>query len=291
MAEVHRDSFRAGQYFLAVNGVAAMRRVLSRPTEGLARIDDMKQIVADFDTFPNDIEIEVVEHEVESGYQTWAPIYDGPNPAILVEAPVVHEMLSHLDVGRALDAACGTGRHAGHLAALGFETVGVDATAAMLDVARTSFPDVDFREGRLEALPVDDTSFDVVTSALAVCHAPDLDPVFAEFARVLKPGGTLILSDPHPTTVQLGGVAGFRDPAADPTQGFTMPFIPNLHHPIHTYVNAAATAGLEILECREPTFPDEGMATNPAYAVHPDAVRQAFGDLPFVVVWRMRKPA
>ncbi len=290
MAEVHRDHFRAGQYFLAVTGMAAMRRILSRPSEGLPRIDEMKQIVAGFDEFPNDLMIEVVEHEIESGYNAWAPIYDGPNPAILAEEPVVHEMLATLTPGSALDAACGTGRHTGHLAALGFETIGVDATVGMLEVARRSHPDIDFREGHLESLPVEDASCDVVTSALAVCHAPDLNPVFEEFARVLRPGGTLVLSDPHPSTVQFGGVAGFRDPEADPTQGFTMPFVPNLHHPLHTYVNAAVAAGLEIVECREPVFSDEGLQANPAFAVLPDAVRQAFGGLPFIVVWRMRKP-
>lgn len=290
MGEVHRDRFVAGQYFLAVAGVAAMRRIFSRPSEGLPRIEEMKELVAGFDAFPNDLVIEVVEHDVESGYNAWAPIYDGPNPAIAAEEPVVHEMLAALPRGRALDAACGTGRHAAHLAGLGFDTVGIDATPGMLDVARAAYPDIDFREGRLEALPVDDASFVVVTSALAVCHAPDLDAVFGEFARVLRPGGTLIVSDPHPMTVQLGGVAGFRDPEVDPTQGFTMPFVPNLHHPLHTYVNAAVAAGLEIVECREPTVPDSGIEANPAYPVLPDAVRQAFGGLPFVVVWRMRKP-
>ena len=290
MGEVHRDQFVAGQYFLAVAGMAAMRRILSRPSEGGPRIDEMKQIVAGFEEFPNDILIEVVEHDVDSGYELWAPIYDGPNPAIAAEEPVVHEMLAAVPRGHALDAACGTGRHAGHLASLGFETVGVDATAAMLAVARSAHPAVEFREGRLEALPVDDGSVDVVTAALAVCHAPDLGPVFDEFARVLRPGGTLVLSDPHPSTVLLGGVAGFRHPNADPTQGFTMPFVPNLHHPLHTYVNAAIAAGLEIVECREPTITEEGLEANPAFAVLPDAVRQAFGGLPFVVVWRMRKP-
>jgi SAM-dependent methyltransferase len=294
MAEVHRDQFVAGQYFLAVTGMAAMRRILSRPREGLPRIAEMRQIVASFDEFPNDLVVEVVEHDIESGYAAWAPIYDGPNPAIETEQPVVHGMLaaltSELTGGRALDAGCGTGRHARHLAELGFDTVGVDATPGMLDIARSSVPDVDFREGRLEALPVDEASFDVVTSALAVCHAADLETVFREFARVLRPGGTLIVSDPHPSTVQFGGVAGFRDPGADPAQGFTMPFVPNLHHPLHTYVNAAVAAGLEIVECREPTYPEAGYQANPAYAVLPDAVTQAYDGLPFLVVWRMRKP-
>ncbi len=195
-----------------------------------------------------------------------------------------------LDRGRALDAGCGTGRHAGFLAAEGFDVIGVDATEAMLEVARDNHPEVEFRQGRFEALPIDDGSVDLVTSALAVCHAPDLGAVFDEFARVLRPGGTAIVSDPHPTTVQFGGVAGFRDLDADPAAGFSLPFVPNLHHPLHTYVNAIVAAGLEIVECREPVFPESGLEANPAYAFLPEAVKQAFGGLPFIVVWRLHKP-
>ena len=194
MAAVHRDSFLARQYFLAVEGMAAMRQVLSRPSEGLPRIEEMKEIVATFDEFPNNIEIEVVEHDLESGYTAWAPSYDGPNPAIDAEEPIVRAMISDLPPGRAVDAACGTGRHAAFLAEQGFETVGVDANVGMLDVARETYRNVDFREGRLEELPVEAESVDVVTSALALCHVPDLTAVFAEFARVVKPGGTVIVS-------------------------------------------------------------------------------------------------
>lgn len=292
MAERHRDSFVAGQYFVGVAGMAAMRRILSRPSEGRPRIDDARRVIEGFDEFPNNIEIAVVEHDVDSGYAAWAPIYDGPNPAIEAEEPVLREMVRALDgpPGQALDAGCGTGRHAGFLAAAGYETIGVDATDGMLAVARDSYPKVDFRGGWLDALPLPDESVDLVTSALAVCHAPDLGPVFQEMARVVRPGGTVIVSDPHPTTVQFGGVAGFRDESADPTKGFTLPYVPNLLHPLHTYLNAAVAAGLEVVECREPTFPDSGIEANPAYAVLPDAVRQAFDGLPFIVVWRFRKP-
>jgi SAM-dependent methyltransferase len=290
MGEVHRDSFVAGQYFLAVAGMAAMRRILSRPSEGRPRIDEMREIVSSFDEFPNDLVVRVIEHDVQGGYTAWAPTYDGPNPAIEAEEPVVRAMLDAVPAGRALDAACGTGRHAGFLAQRGFETIGVDATDAMLAIARDRFLDVDFRSGRLEALPVEDASVDLVVSALAVCHAPDLVPVLAEFARVLRPGGMVIISDPHPTTVQFGGVAGFRSRDMSPGDAFTLPFVPNLLHPLHTYVNAAVAAGLQVVECREPTFPDSALATNPAHAVLPEAVEQAFGGLPFLVVWRFRKP-
>lgn len=290
MTEIHRDWFPAGQYFVGLAGMAAMRRILSRPSEGRARIDEVRAVIESYDEFPNDLRIDVVEHDVESGYTAWAPGYDGPNPAIEAEQPVVWGLLDDIGSGRALDAGCGTGRHAGRLAELGFTTIGVDATEGMLAVARSKHPEVEFRTGRLESLPLDDDSVDVVVSALAVCHAPELDPVLAEFARVTRPGGTIIVSDPHPTTVLFGGVAGFRDQDADPAEGFTMPFVPNLYHPMHTYVNAAVAAGLEIVGCDEITYPESAIVTNPAYAVFPDAVRQAYEGLPFIVVWRWQVP-
>lgn len=271
--------------------MAMMRRILARPSEGLSRLDDVRGVLDRFDDFPNNIVVEVIEHDLDSGYERWAPSYDGHNPLIEAEEPVVRPMLDAVAAGRALDAACGTGRHAGYLAGLGHDTIGVDASAAMLRVARERFPAVDFQVGRLEALPVENGSVDVVTCALALCHVKRLEPVFAEFARVLRPGGVLIVTDPHPTSAHFGGVAGFPDRDQAPENGFRLPFVENLAHPVHTYVNSAVGAGLRIDECVEVEFPEQALATNPAAAVLPDAVRQAFGGLPFLLVWRFSKQA
>lgn len=297
MGEVHRDSFPAGQYFLAVTGLAAMRRILSRPSEGRPRVDEMRAVLEAWDQFPNDLEVQVMEHEVHDGYERWAPVYDGPNPAIEAEEPVVRAMIEGVlarsggQAGVAVDAGCGTGRHAAFLAGLGYHAIGVDGTPAMLDVAREQHPDLDLREGRFDALPVGDGEADLAVAALAVCHVPDLRPVLAELARVVRPGGTVIVSDPHPVMVCLGGVAGFRERDAAPSDGFALPFVPNLHHPLHSYVNAAVDAGLQVAECQEPAFTEAAAASNPAYAVLPEAVLQAFTGLPFIVVWRFEKPA
>ena len=58
------------------------------------------------------------------------------------------------------------------------DVIGTDLTPAMLEKARENVAGAEFREGRFEALPIEDASVDLVTSTLAVCHADDLGPVF-----------------------------------------------------------------------------------------------------------------
>jgi ubiquinone/menaquinone biosynthesis C-methylase UbiE len=281
-----RDTLLAAQYFVAVAGMAAMRSCLTHPTAARPRLEDVRRVIEHLDEFPNDLEIPVVEHDVAEGYTAWAPRYDGPNPAVEAETPLVHEVLGRAPRGAALDAACGTGRHAAHLRSLGYDVVGVDATPAMLEVARAKVPDGDFRLGSLQQLPVDDASVDVVTCSLALTHVADIGPVVAELSRVLRPGGWAVLSDVHPVTTTFGGAAVFPS-GAGPME---LPYVPNLVHQVSEYVAAARAAGLEVAECHEATVPESGIRANPAYAVLPDAVRAAFEGLPSVLVWRLTRP-
>jgi len=100
------------------------------------------------------------------------------------------------------DLGCGTGQVSEVVAPFVRQVVAVDGSAEMLGAARgrlDGFQNVEFRQGELEELPLADGSLDAVLMFLVLHYAPDPGRVLRETARVLRPGGKVLLVDmlPH----------------------------------------------------------------------------------------------
>jgi SAM-dependent methyltransferase len=249
------------------------------------RVTDLERLLATRDQEPLlALELPVPEVDAVTGYGSWAATYDVlPNPLIALEEPVVQRLLADAPPGRALDAACGTGRHTAFLAARGHRVAGVDTSPAMLARARPRVPGATLAVASLTALPVPGASVDVAVCALALMHLPDLRPAIAELARVVRPGGRLVLSDLHPTTLTLGGGAFFQ--AADGGYGRVSGWV----HRHEDYVAALTASGFEIRACVEPSWSEAEVPIlgGPLYPLAPEALAAAFVGLPAALVWSL----
>lgn len=94
------------------------------------------------------------------------------------------------------DLGCGPGRVTAHLDGLGVRTFGVDLSPAMVAVARRSYPGLRFEVGSMAALDIADGVLGGVVAWYSTVHTPpgELPALFAEFARVLAPGGHLLIA-------------------------------------------------------------------------------------------------
>lgn len=275
----------AGHYVIGIEGLALLRSWLTGDRQQAdRRIQELAGFVADPHQPPLSIEIDVPETDVETGYARWAANYDSsPNALIHVEEPVVHALIDRVPRGVALDAACGTGRHTRHLCARGHKVIGVDTSAEMLAKARRDLSQADFRTGDLSALPVKTGSVDLAVCALALTHCASLGPPMAEFARVLRPGGRLILSDLHPMLSALGMTAFFV--AEDGSAAYVRSYC----HFHSAYLAAFKAAGLQVERCVEPPTGEEGVVfmSGGMMDLASEAFRTALLGLPGALIWEL----
>ncbi|HEY3188297.1 MAG TPA: ubiquinone/menaquinone biosynthesis methyltransferase [Solirubrobacteraceae bacterium] len=152
---------------------------------------------------------------VEGMFDRLAPRYDRMNRIISLglDRRWRHRAVAELGVSpgaRVLDLACGTGDLCADLAADGASPIGVDFSAGMLAAATVDTPLVR-ADGAV--LPFADAAFDGITCGFALRNFVDLDVVFTECARVLRPGGRFAALDasvPSNPVVRAGNAVWFR---------------------------------------------------------------------------------
>jgi SAM-dependent methyltransferase len=266
------------ELLVGVEGLALLRNLYDGSDATAAeRLEELRRVLDD----PALASAEATpEHEPASGYAIWSDSYDEPgNPIVAIEEAVVGQLLSARPAGAALDAACGTGRHALRLVELGHTVSGIDLTPEMLERARANVPGAHFQVGDLRELPFADAGFQTVVCGLALAHLPALDAGIAELSRVLSPGGQLIASVLHPFQALLGWNAPFS--GTDGSRGFVREH-PHLHA---DYLAAFRSCGLRVSGCFEPTISERELrAKRRAFRHIPEATSAAYLGLPAVLV-------
>lgn len=166
----------------------------------------------------------------------------------------------HLDV---LELGCGSASCSAWLAGdgVGFVT-GFDISRQMLAHADGTTPLV---QADVQALPYRDGSFDVVFSAFgALPFVPDVTPVLAEIARLLRPGGRLVFSVTHPMrwifpddpTAFEAQISYFEREYVETDEDGTVTYA-EFHRTIGDWVRALVASGFRLLDIVEPEWPEE----------------------------------
>ena len=235
-------------YLLGMEGLALLRAWAGDYDEAFvtARLAEVR-LLLDEPALAGHAGVAVRRGDMASAYRAWSATYDEPRNTLFdSDEPVVREILDRLPAGTALDAACGTGRYAAFLAGRGHRVLGVDGSVEMLERARARVHTGAFACADLRRLPLAEHAVDLVVCGLALVHVPSLAPVLAEFARVLRPGGHLVISDVHHELVLRGSVVHAPGPAGEP--GLS----PTYRHTAGDYLRAALPHGLQVRRCEEP---------------------------------------
>jgi SAM-dependent methyltransferase len=202
--------------------------------------------------------------------------YGQGNPLLAVERPETESLIPAVAGRDVLDLGSGTGHYARFTAALGARTaVALDVTWAM--AAAGPRPAV---VGDAARLPFLDRSLDLVVAALLLSFVDDRAALFAEAARVLRPGGVLVASDLHAVASARGWSRSFEGPSGE---RLVIDAPPASARELR---NGLAAAGLAVEALHEPAIDDRLL---PEFR---RAGRKDFRSLlgtPLLVVLRARK--
>jgi SAM-dependent methyltransferase len=168
--------------------------------------------------------------------------------------------------GNALDVGCGEGRFCRLLRHHGVDVTGIDPTPALIDAARASDAKGKYLEGEAGHLPFGDGMFDLVVSYLSLIDIPDIGAAIPEMARVLKPGGALLIANLNSFNTACVDTGWVKDNSGQrlhyPIDNYLEERsmwieyrgirVVNHHRPLSTYMRALLDAGLRLVYFDEP---------------------------------------
>jgi SAM-dependent methyltransferase len=192
--------------------------------------------------------------------QDWAEIQEA------TLKPVFTAALREAKVGPAttyLDVGCGAGMACQMAAQLGAKVSGLDASAAMIEIAKRRVPGGDFRAGEMEELPFADQAFDVVTGFNSFQYAADPAHALSESRRVANKGAPVIVAvwGKQEDCEAAAFVAALGSLLPPPPPGAPGPFALSQDGALETLVSQAGLTPGRLIEVDAPfDYPDEETA-------------------------------
>lgn len=225
-------------------------------------------------------------HRVADAY---AALIDTKPHNAYYDRPAVISLWHDLTNCEVLDAGCGPGVYAEELVKRGARVTARDIAPRMREIAKQRLGNTARVVGLdlSERLPFEDAAFDVVNAPLCLDYIRDWDHAFAEFSRVLKRGGYVVMSAMHPSFdaeyyrseryFEIEAVSG-------PWKGFGEVFVMNSYRrPMAEFINAPLRAGLVLDKLLEPLPTQDFRDADPRR--HAELMRR-----PAFLMMRLRKP-
>jgi ubiquinone/menaquinone biosynthesis C-methylase UbiE len=188
--------------------------------------------------------------EIAEAYDRWAEVYDTDhNRTRDLAARVLRDAGLALGGRDTIEIGCGTGSNTRWLAERSRHVLALDISREMLRRAASRLRGAAVSFVQLDVgspWPVASASRDVAIATLVLEHVQDVQPIVAETARVLRPGGDVFLCELHPARQQLGRQAEF----AHPQTGVRVR-LPAFAHETSEYVNAGLDVGLALVHMGE----------------------------------------
>lgn len=193
--------------------------------------------------------------DVAAAYDRWSETYDtDPNRTRALAGQVLRKVGLPVAGRDIVEIGCGTGRNTEWLATRAASIKALDFSEEMLRRARPRAPDplVRFIQHDVRtAWPLANDSADVIIAMLILEHVEQLETVFAEAARTLRPSGELFVCELHPMRQLMGGQAQFTS-----TKTGERELVTAFLHNVSDYVNSGLLAGFEVQRLDEWRDPD-----------------------------------
>jgi SAM-dependent methyltransferase len=196
---------------------------------------------------------------------------------------------------KALDVGCGEGRFCRMLKKHRIDVTGVDPTPGLLEAASARDAEGTYLEATAERLPFADKAFDLVVSYLSLIDIPDIGAAIQEMARVLAPGGALLIANLNSFNTACCDTGWIKDSAGRrlfyPIDNYLEERsmwteyrgirVRNHHRPLSTYMSTLLGAGLRLSYFDEPSPGTDAMPKKAA----------SYRRVPWFLVMEWVKPA